>query len=80
MRQVKLALLALVLASSVVGCGRSGKVQTKELTPEQTAAQEAALKDVAATEAEHRKKAPVVEKARTTEQEAQDAERARQKR
>jgi outer membrane lipoprotein-sorting protein len=74
-RQVKLSLLALVLVSAVVGCG-SGKVNTKELTPEQIAAQEATLKEVSATEAERQKKAP---KTRTAEQEVNDSERARPK-
>jgi hypothetical protein len=79
-RQVKLSLVALVLASFAVGCGGSGKVNNKELTPEQIVEQEAALKQVGATEAEHQKKVPRVDKTRTGEQEVQDAERARQKR
>lgn len=76
MRQVKLSLLALVLASSVVGCGGSGKAYNKELTPEQIAEQETALKEATATEAEHQKKMP---KARTAEQDVQAAERTRQR-
>ncbi|MBN9517108.1 hypothetical protein J0H58_01095 [bacterium] len=80
MRRVKLSLLALVLVSSVVGCGGSNnKANVKELTPEQIAEQEATLKQVEASEREHQKNTPKPKRGLTEEEKVEQAEQSRRR-
>ncbi|OWK43869.1 hypothetical protein FRUB_03468 [Fimbriiglobus ruber] len=61
----------------MLGCGNSKKVNIKELTPEQTAEQEATLKKIGDSEAEHRKNTP---KDKTQQNAVDESERAHQQR
>ena len=76
MQQVKRLLVVLVMIIPMLGCGKSNKVVIKELTPEQIAEQEASLKEVGSSEADHKKNMP---KEKSHEQTVEDAERAHQR-
>ncbi|QEL15253.1 hypothetical protein [Limnoglobus roseus] len=78
MRQIKRLFLVLVLATSMLGCGKSsgGKVEIKDASPEQIAEQEANQKSVTNAEADRQKNLP---KEKTQQQSVDDAERSRRR-